>query len=85
MEGTFRILQESDNRFVIQKQYEKVQRKGLFFKEKKTVWVIVNKKGNRLDILCLNDWENSWYLTLYEAQQALNNILKYPIVVYQTK
>lgn len=92
MEGNFRIVQESDNRFVIEKEVDSYEYKpvcfiGLNLWQKKTPikkWRKVDAMGKfpyshpLIDIRT----KDIWYLTYEEAKKAYGDIKKYPKVVY---
>jgi len=83
MEGNFRIVQESEYIFVIQKEVTETVTKGRWpFRttHKNSYWADVNKKGNTVY------WgnEREIYLSLDQATLGLNNIIKYPIVIEYT-
>ncbi|GAB0156216.1 hypothetical protein CHRYSEOSP005_14800 [Chryseobacterium sp. Alg-005] len=91
MKGNFRIVQESENRFIIEKEVSTYEGHPIRFlgiviwmKEVKVQkWKKVDKRGI---VPCspymLLELKDSWYLTLGEAKKALEDIKKYPKVIY---
>jgi hypothetical protein len=87
MEGNFRIVQEADNEFIIQKEYETFEEEiswSMWFivwktKVPVTKWIIVDVKG---EFTYWTDSKHHCYKTLDEAKKALEDIKKYPKVVY---
>ncbi|ALR29755.1 hypothetical protein ATE47_04120 [Chryseobacterium sp. IHB B 17019] len=96
MEGNFRIVQESENRFIIEKEYDSYEYKVIRFlgiaiwtiRVPIKIWKQVDKKGKRpysgllIGVVPIELCE-AWYLTLEEAKKALEDIKKYPNVVYE--
>lgn len=80
MEGNFRIVQESEYIFVIQKEVVETETKGRWpFRtiHKNISWVDVDKKGRAV----FWNTEREFYLSLDQAKAALDNIRKYPVII----
>jgi len=91
MEGNFRIVQESENEFIIEKEFISHEYKSTRFiginiwntKIPIKKWCIVNEKGEFLDWYKKHKFYR--YDTFGKAKKALEDIEKYPIEVYNTK
>lgn len=90
MEGNFRIVQEAKDKFAIEKECKQVKYEWksflwIFHYVKEVIineWYTVDKKGNILN-LDQKQHDNYRYNTIEEAVKAIEDIKKYPKVVYE--
>lgn len=87
MEGNFRIVQLSDDEFVIEKEIENITTYPWYMFKKatiKTYWRKVDEKGNVVGYWNLIRGESKPYKTsdLKSCQDRLRQILKYPKVIH---
>lgn len=83
----YRIVQNSDDQFIIQKLYKETQTKGYFWRKKTTtskVWKGVDKNGNKywsggrhFHISNIDLFKT--YKTLKKAEKWIKDYAKYPI------
>lgn len=90
MVGNFRIVQEGDESFIVEKEFEfrkceptyfwlfKIREKTSLTKE----WGIVDRKGKILDWFANHKCYR--YKTFEEAKKVIEDIKKYPKVVFGT-
>ena len=87
MEGNFRIVQEAEASFIIEKEFDTYEYKPICFlglnlwQEKTPIrkWSIVDKKGDYIQ--WCRDHSFYRYKTIEESKKALEDIKKYPKVV----